>query len=102
VIFKEALKAMNASNNYGMDVYFSQYSGNAVVRGACFARIEGEFSQSSGSRYSVAVLIYMHWSKAVKQYPSAASRTFPGTKTLYSPVLEWKIKKVINLPIHLI
>jgi hypothetical protein len=98
VIFKESLKAMNATNNYRWDIKFCDSCGNAVVRGACIARIEGEFSQSSGSHYSVAVLIYMPWSKAIKDYPSAASRTFPGTRTLYSPVLEWKIKKVIGLP----
>lgn len=96
MIFKERLREMNATNNYRWDVKFSDSSGNAVVRGACLARIEGEFSQSSGSRYSVAVLIYMPWRKAIKYYPLAASRRFPGTKTLYSPVLEWKIKKVIR------
>jgi hypothetical protein len=99
VIFKGKLRAMNATNNYGMDIKFSEYSGNAVVRGACLARIEGEFSQSSGSRYSVAVLTYVPLSEAVKEYPSAASRTFAGDKTLYSPVLVWKIKKVTDPPI---
>lgn len=67
-----------------------------MVRGACLARVEGEFSQSSGSRYSVAVLIYLPLSKVVKQFPSAAFRTFQGERKLYSPVLEWKIKKVID------
>lgn len=97
MIFKERLKVMNTVKNYGMDIHFPDYSGETVVRGACLARVEGEFSQTSGSRYSVAVLIYIPWSEAVKEFPSAVVRTFDGDKKEYSPVLEWKIKKVISL-----
>jgi hypothetical protein len=94
VIFKERLKTMNAMENFGMDINFPNYCGESVVRGACLARVEGEFSQSSGSRYSVAVLTYIPLSEAVKHFPAAAVRRFDGDKKPYSPVLKWKIKKV--------
>ncbi len=45
VIFMERLKAMNAIKNYGMDINFPSYGGEAVVRGACLAWVESEFSQ---------------------------------------------------------
>lgn len=82
-----------------MDINFSNYGGEAVVRGAYLTRVEGEFSQLTDSRYSVAVLIYAPWSEAMKHFPVAAVMNFEGDNQHYSPVLEWKVKKVISLPI---
>lgn len=68
------------------------------MRGACLTRVDGEFRQLLGSRYSVAALTFVQLSKAVKDYPSAAAQTFAGDRIVYSPALDWKIKLVIELP----
>jgi hypothetical protein len=79
-----------------MRVESPQNTGEAVMRGACLARVDGEFTQFSGSKYSVAILTLVPYKNAVKLYPSAAAQRFPEDRVVWSPALNWKIRKVIE------
>jgi hypothetical protein len=96
MLFRERLKAVN--EKFGMQVFYPQNGQELVVKGACYARLQGDFREYEGSRLSIGILTYLRWSEIKRISLEAHKRKFKGDIRWWSPMISWVIKNVILLP----
>lgn len=78
-----------------MTIFYPENPKDLVAKGACLARLQGEFRQHSGNVYSVGSLNYALSRDVQKLYPMAHTRMFEGDNRLWSPVIDWPQRQVI-------
>ena len=85
---------LEAAYKARINIVYPENPKDLVAKGACLARLQGEFRQHSGNMYSVGSLNYELATKVLPVHPKAHTRTFEGDNRLYCPVIDWPQRQV--------